>query len=53
MYCGNGEFEGNDPSIGKFDGISTEQCDDGNNVDGDGCSKICDIEPGWICKNRF
>jgi len=23
-YCGNGEFEGNDTSIGKFDGISPE-----------------------------
>ncbi len=30
--CGNGVIEG------------TEQCDDGNVVDGDGCSAICEIE---------
>jgi hypothetical protein len=24
-------------------------CDDGNNVDGDGCSKDCRIEPGFNC----
>jgi cysteine-rich repeat protein len=31
--CGDGILQGN------------EQCDDGNNVDGDGCSAICTIEP--------
>jgi cysteine-rich repeat protein len=25
------------------------ECDDGNTVDGDGCSSTCDIEEGWIC----
>ncbi len=25
------------------------ECDDGGNVDGDGCSKDCKIEPGFIC----
>lgn len=25
------------------------QCDDGNNVSGDGCSATCKIENGWIC----
>lgn len=25
------------------------ECDDGNNVDGDGCSSACIIEPGWTC----
>ncbi|CAD8127669.1 unnamed protein product [Paramecium sonneborni] len=34
------------------DGIlySEEQCDDGNQQDGDGCSKLCEIESDWICK---
>jgi fibro-slime domain-containing protein len=35
--CGNGTL---DPH---------EQCDDGNMVGGDGCTKICQIENGWIC----
>ena len=26
-----------------------EQCDDGNADDGDGCSRSCTLEPGWIC----
>ncbi|MCC7111622.1 MAG: DUF4215 domain-containing protein [Deltaproteobacteria bacterium] len=27
-----------------------EMCDDGNNLDGDGCSSTCTyIEPGWLC----
>ena len=26
-----------------------EACDDGNTVDGDGCSSTCAIEPGWTC----
>jgi cysteine-rich repeat protein len=25
------------------------QCDDGNNVSGDGCSSKCLLEPGWNC----
>ncbi|QSQ18914.1 DUF4215 domain-containing protein [Pyxidicoccus parkwayensis] len=29
---------------------STEACDDGNAVDGDGCSANCsEVEPGWSC----
>ncbi|HQK18613.1 MAG TPA: DUF4215 domain-containing protein, partial [Polyangiaceae bacterium] len=32
-YCGNGTVEG------------TEECDDGNNTSGDGCSSSCKIEP--------
>ncbi|HVW66904.1 MAG TPA: myxococcus cysteine-rich repeat containing protein [Candidatus Peribacteraceae bacterium] len=33
------------------DGLLTgsEQCDDGNTVDGDGCSSACKIEPGFQC----
>lgn len=27
----------------------TQSCDDGNNLNGDGCSSICNIEQGWDC----
>ncbi len=36
--CGDGHVTG------------TEECDDGNNGDGDGCSATCQVEPGWICE---
>ncbi len=26
-----------------------EQCDDGNNIDSDGCSGLCELEAGWSC----
>lgn len=35
------------------DGVlaSTEACDDGNTVDGDGCSADCSaVDPGWQCR---
>src|SRR5262245_6222491 len=33
------------------DGIVVDEaCDDGNNVDGDGCTADCKIEPGFMCK---
>ena len=35
--CGNGNIE------------TGEQCDDGNQVDGDGCSSRCQIEQGFNC----
>eukprot|EP00210_Caulerpa_lentillifera_P002634 g2516.t1 len=35
--CGDGILEG------------TEECDDGNRKEGDGCSSYCWVEPGWIC----
>lgn len=35
--CGNGAVEG------------AEECDDGNNRDGDGCSASCRVEAGWTC----
>lgn len=37
--CGNGVL---DPG---------EQCDDGNNIDGDGCSAICEVEQEPACGN--
>ncbi len=38
-YCGDGIFG------------ESEQCDDGNNLDGDGCSSVCLIETGSVCGN--
>ena len=35
--CGNGRID------------SGEQCDDGNTMNGDGCSSECTIESGWNC----
>jgi hypothetical protein len=26
------------------------ECDDGNNIDGDGCSAVCKIEPNYECR---
>ena len=33
------------------DGVrnGTEECDDGNDIDGDGCGSTCVIEAGYIC----
>ena len=28
----------------------TEQCDDGNGNDGDGCSNMCEVEMGFVCE---
>ncbi|MBN1944333.1 MAG: DUF11 domain-containing protein [Bradymonadales bacterium] len=36
-YCGDGNID------------EGEECDDGSDYDGDGCSSSCTIEPGWIC----
>lgn len=30
-----------------------EECDDGNTVSGDGCSKKCKIEDGWECLHDY
>ncbi|CAK92802.1 unnamed protein product (macronuclear) [Paramecium tetraurelia] len=30
----------------------TEQCDDGNTVDGDGCSSNCKLEQHWVCSSN-
>jgi cysteine-rich repeat protein len=38
--CGNGIIEG------------TEQCDDGNTNNEDGCSSICQVEQGWSCSGE-
>jgi cysteine-rich repeat protein len=44
----SGDDDGSDVPPGCGDGMigGTEQCDDGNNVDGDGCSHDCMLEAG-------
>ena len=37
-YCGDGKINQN-----------IENCDDGNNVNGDGCSNLCKVEPFYLC----
>jgi len=36
------------------DGIieRSEQCDDGNITNGDGCSRLCQIEANWVCPTQ-
>jgi cysteine-rich repeat protein len=29
--------------------LASEQCDDGNAINGDGCTDTCQVESGWIC----
>jgi len=31
---------------------TTKQCDDGNTVNGDGCTNICTIESGYSCSSN-
>ncbi len=35
--CGDGQIEG------------LEECDDRNQISGDGCDSACQVEPGWFC----
>ncbi|HEY3499218.1 MAG TPA: fibro-slime domain-containing protein, partial [Polyangiaceae bacterium] len=37
------------PVCGDEELIGSEQCDDGNRADGDGCSSRCAVEPGSMC----
>eukprot|EP00961_Rhodomonas_salina_P067072 900624-Rhodomonas_salina.1 len=53
--CSGGESGGTD-SCSSGCGVggdsvqgTNEDCDDGNNDDGDGCSHSCRLEPGWTC----
>jgi cysteine-rich repeat protein len=41
IYCGNGKWEE----------YNLEGCDDGNLVNGDGCSSACAVETRWTCTN--
>eukprot|EP01065_Artemidia_motanka_P019373 TRINITY_DN2299_c2_g1_i1.p1 TRINITY_DN2299_c2_g1~~TRINITY_DN2299_c2_g1_i1.p1 ORF type:complete len:946 (+),score=262.08 TRINITY_DN2299_c2_g1_i1:279-3116(+) len=38
-----------DSVLGVWLGGNVEQCDDGNLNDGDGCSSVCTVEPGYAC----
>lgn len=42
VKCGDGYVD----SVG----VDSEDCDDSNALNGDGCSTICKIEPGWECE---
>ena len=39
VLWGDGKIDSSDPSV----------CDDGNNIDGDGCSSTCKVEVGFKC----
>uniref|UniRef100_S4RQR5 Fibronectin type-III domain-containing protein n=1 Tax=Petromyzon marinus TaxID=7757 RepID=S4RQR5_PETMA len=41
-YCG-------DAATHERQGKSTEECDDGNLTDGDGCSSTCHVEASFVC----
>ena len=67
--CGNGTFDGRYPAVGRDQPLALpeEECDDGNNVDGDGCSRMCRLENSnpdgeefgvldgdlWLCEHLF
>ncbi len=42
--CGNGVR-----NSGIYPDWSQEICDDSNRYDGDGCNRLCEVEPGWAC----
>lgn len=39
----------NQAICGDFRRTPGEECDDGNNISGDGCSPTCRVESGWTC----
>ena len=43
---------GEPPGCGDGLLMEDEQCDDDENVDGDGCSATCMLEPGWQCQGQ-
>jgi cysteine-rich repeat protein len=47
---GGGEGgQGGAAPCGDGTAVMPEACDDGNTVDGDGCSATCAVEQGWAC----
>ncbi|RKH71508.1 DUF4215 domain-containing protein [Corallococcus interemptor] len=42
--CGNGVFNNQ-----AYPSYAQEVCDDGNRFEGDGCSRQCEVEPGFAC----
>lgn len=51
--CGNGIFQGKDLSIGYTTISEGEECDDGNNMNSDGCNSACEVEKDYTCVNVF
>ncbi|MCA9515865.1 MAG: DUF4215 domain-containing protein, partial [Myxococcales bacterium] len=56
FHCGPADFDlvGRDSTCGASCGdgvvaVGVEACDDHNTRDGDGCSAVCAVEPGWDC----
>jgi cysteine-rich repeat protein len=49
LACGDGKVDvyGNN-SLGLVD----EECDDGNEILGDGCNSACEVEYGWVCDDQ-
>jgi cysteine-rich repeat protein len=45
----NNESCAEPPECGDADVESSDGCDDGGNLPGDGCSPLCTVEPGWTC----
>lgn len=50
-YAG-GTFQGHTVICGNAAVETGEQCDDGNQIGGDGCSATCTLEPGYSCTNQ-
>ncbi len=57
--CGDGfqdyysvevSYDDGDGNAGTYTDYRWESCDDGNNEDGDGCTKACDPETGYVCE---
>lgn len=48
--CGDGVIAARDVIL--LSSLS-ENCDDGNVIDGDGCSSTCNVEVGWSCGVRI
>jgi len=49
LACGNNELNEGDSSKN----LPIEQCDDGNIIDGDGCSSTCQLEVSYGCENSY
>jgi|GEM_PF-3389480 len=45
--CGNGVVE-----LKLWPAWQNEICDDGNRFDGDGCTRLCEVEPAYACKGE-
>ncbi len=49
LSCGRVGYDAYGAPCGNGEAAFEEQCDDGNLVDGDGCSSACEVEPGFLC----